>query len=84
MKSKNLETLSRATNLNQEEVKSIVLEVQENHRRLIACKGPHEFEVDLEACRKSLMQSYRCRLCDGVVNGSAHVWYQRGLAHGAK
>jgi hypothetical protein len=55
-------------------------EAQANQRRLIECKGPHEF-VDLTP-NKKIGKSFRCSLCNGEANGTDVYWYKMGLKHG--
>lgn len=65
--------------LSDAEVEAIIQEARENDARLRACSGPHDFEEHER--RGTVLGSYRCRRCGGVVDVSQGVWYRLGLAH---
>lgn len=59
----------------------LLQEVRENHARLIACPR-HDFQPEGDK-RLALARKYKCTGCAGWVDGSAKLWYDRGLQHGA-
>lgn len=76
-----LDTLAAATGLKREEMLDIWANVKSNQRRLDAC-ARHDFaEVDA-APEKRLGRKYRCKNCQGTIDGVAHSWYQHGVEHG--
>lgn len=62
------------------DMQEIFLSVKDNHARLDACKGPHDFVC--ERPDKPLGAKHRCTLCGGTVDGVKLHWYLQGLAHG--
>lgn len=64
------------------DIQTIMQTVKENHAKLNACAGPHNF-VCLTP-DKPFGAKYRCSLCNGTADGVAVNWYNRGLQHGKK
>jgi hypothetical protein len=63
---------------------ALLQEVRENHARLIAC-ARHDFQPVKEPGRHiALVRKYRCAACQGWVDASAKIWYDRGLQHAAE
>jgi hypothetical protein len=61
--------------------------VQDNHRRLASCRGPHQF-VPLwlvprppNGRQEPALPDHRCTECGGIVGFLQVRWYERGLAH---
>jgi hypothetical protein len=75
-----LDALSGVSGIPRPEILEIAKKVRENHQRLDACAGPHDFE-DITP-EKIVGKTFRCRLCRGELCSTDCGWYQRGLAHG--
>jgi len=66
-------------------IREIMKQVQENHKRLRACPGPHDFIPDGDQEPLTLtMKKYKCIKCGGTIDTIAHSWYTKGLNHGRK
>lgn len=65
-------------NLNNE-LKEIMEEVKENHRKLDSCSR-HLFNEDLTPERR-LNKQWKCSNCGGYINSSEKLWYEKGLCH---
>lgn len=75
-----LEVIESLAGLPKGESKRIFAEVKENHRRLDACPGPHNFvEHERYSPTSTLVRTYRCTVCMGVVGTSEARWYIKGL-----
>lgn len=77
-----IEALSKISGLPQSEVKSLWAQVQENHRKLDMCGGPHHFEDITPGVKMN--KKYRCTKCDGVIDGMSKAWYDKGFSHAIK
>jgi hypothetical protein len=73
-----------------EEAKQLMEEIKENHRKLAACEGPHDFRPSPSQNYPAVMRDkgmsdrWTCMRCHGWVYHEAHLWYERGRAHGQK
>lgn len=76
-----LAAIAGFTKLSEPQLREIWDEVQENARRLDLCRG-HDFSVQLDADKARVRPRWQCRFCEGTVDGTAKLWYERGLAHG--
>lgn len=71
--------------MDKEKIREIVRQVQENHKRLRACPGPHDFVLEGESEPMTLAnRKYRCTRCNGTIDSMAYSWYTKGLDHGRK
>lgn len=78
-----MDHLSQLTGIPRQEMVSIAEHVKANLAALDACPGPHEFTVDTTPDR-TIGKRWRCAKCGGEVDCGVKMWYERGLAHGAK
>ena len=69
--------------LSQDDLKDIWAKVQENHRILDLCVGPHEF-LSITPDPKKLDKKFQCTKCGGVITSSDLFWYNHGVGHGSK
>jgi hypothetical protein len=74
------EVLGSVSGLGREAVLGIWAKVKDNHARLDACPGPHDFRRISE--RPTIGPAYSCAKCGGTVSTSDQKWYERGLKHG--
>jgi len=56
-------------------------QIQENSKKLKECEG-HAF-TRIEGRHKYDFR-FRCDRCGGIIDGIAHLWYQRGFSDGEK
>lgn len=73
-----VDAISAATGIRRGDMLEIWEEVKANHLRLDGCRR-HDFRPEVSGAGAAIR--YRCQACDGVINASAQLWYQRGLAH---
>lgn len=59
-----------------EAARAILLEVRENHAKLTDCPR-HEFELIEPA--KPIGNRYRCKACQGTIDGHGYFWWNRGV-----
>ena len=64
-----------------EDANQLWKQVQENHKTLDSCAGPHVF-VD-QTPERAIGKKFRCSACGGTADGVARHWYERGLVDGA-
>jgi hypothetical protein len=78
-----LDTLATATSLKREDILAIWADVKANQARLDRCSR-HDFApMDSDPAKRGhLGMKYRCKNCQGTIDGIAHGWYQEGLEHG--
>jgi hypothetical protein len=77
-----LDMMAGLTGLSREDMKEVWKRVQANHKRLDACPD-HDFEP-LPGAKPSLgglPSKYRCKRCNGQIDGVAYRWYVQGRAH---
>lgn len=65
--------------MNKTELRAIWEEVKTNHARLASCPGPHKFPPYVREPR----ERYTCETCNGSLDATDRLMYDRGLAHGA-
>lgn len=70
-----VETLSKFSKIDKEEIKKIWEDVQNNRKILDSCSF-HEFEPCPIKPRK-----YICKNCKGTVDAIAKYWYEMGIKH---
>ena len=63
--------------LSKEEAATIMHEVRENHKNLLACNR-HIFKLHKD---RPLNAKYKCTRCNGVVDSHAYFWYDLGVKH---
>ena len=63
-----------------EAARAILLEVRQNCAKLDGCPR-HVFEPEHPI--KPLGTRYRCKVCDGHIDGHAFHWWSRGLKDGS-
>lgn len=59
------------------DVKELMREIKENHRKLESC-GKHDFSIDATPDKK-FGKMYWCTNCDGEVDAARKLWYEKGL-----
>lgn len=72
----NLQVLSNLTGVTKKEVLSIWEQVKANKARLDECNLHNFVQID-----NRLGSKWRCDKCQGEVDASAVLWYQKGLNH---
>lgn len=73
--------LSAFTKLSEPVLREIWDEVQANSARLALCRG-HSFAAQIDPPGSRVRRRWRCANCQGTVDETAKLWYERGLAHG--
>jgi len=69
--------------MNREDAKSLLLEVKENHKKLMECKLPHDFSIDLDT-NKEYSKRLQCTKCNAYIFEHNAMWYKRGLEDAKK
>lgn len=73
-----LDALSGVSGVPRSGVQAIWEQVKANNALLLACTGPHDFQVEGEGVHRK----ERCALCKGTVDVIHAHWYRKGLEHG--
>lgn len=63
-----------------EEGKTLWNEIRANSAKVQECAGPHDLEE--VPGQSTLNKRWRCKLCGGVIDTIAKLYYEQGLRHG--
>jgi hypothetical protein len=73
-----VDAMSKVSGLPPDDIRKIMVEVQENHRRLKSCRHHDFLPLDSEI---GIRTRYQCTACCGRIDGIALSWYLAGIAH---
>jgi len=66
--------------ITKEGIEKLWAQVKLNRVRLLSCKGPHKFTIDITP-EKTIGKKWKCELCDGEIDSINKEWYELGLKH---
>ena len=77
-----VDALSKVSGLSSVEIRDIAKQIKKNHELLDSCSF-HEFEF-IDDNPSLLRRVYKCKNCNGTVQGIYKIWYERGIKHAQK